>query len=375
MAAQTDFRPLANPALRGMRAYDPGHDIPALRADFAERGGLLEMGSNENCYGHSQRVHAALATQTRMLHRYPDPAGTALKAAIARTHGIDPDEIALGNGSHELLMQLAQVFAGPQDEVLVSRYCFAVYPIAARATGARLVVAEALPPSAGMPMGHDLSAMAACIGPNTKLVFFANPNNPTGTWFSSADLDAFLAKVPPDVLVVADEAYIEYVTDPSLVSALVLRVRYPNLIVSRTFSKAHGLAGLRAGYLVADPSIVSLLEPIRESFNLNTLALAAAEAALSDAAHLHHVRDRNAVERDWLAAGLAGFGLPSLPSQTNFLLVRFGERTAAIEQALLDRGVVVRPMAGYGLGEHLRITVSTRAENQRLLDALQEVLP
>lgn len=375
MAAIPDFTALANPALRCLRAYDPGHDIPALRTRFAGTGGLLEMGSNENCYGPSQSVHAALASQWTSLHRYPDPSGKALKSAIAATHGIDAAEIALGNGSHELLMQLAQVFAGPEDEVLVSRYCFAVYPIAATAVGARLVLAEALPADADMPLGHDLAAMAAGIGARTKLVFFANPNNPTGTWVSSAALEAFMANVPPHVLVVADEAYIEYVTDTGLASALALRNRYPNLIVSRTFSKAHGLAGLRAGYLVADPAIVRLIEPIRESFNLNAMALAAAEATLSDPMHLEIVRERNAIERDRLATGLAGLGLQVLPSQTNFLLVHFGTRAAAVERALFDRGVILRPMGGYGLGEYLRITVCTRAENQRLLDALQAVMP
>jgi histidinol-phosphate aminotransferase len=374
MAAIPDFTALANPALRCLRAYDPGHDIPALRGRFAACGGLLEMGSNENCYGPSQSVHAALAAQSPSLHRYPDPAGKALKSAIAATHGIDPAEIALGNGSHELLMQLAQVFAGPEDEVLVSRYCFAVYPIAAMAVGARLLVAEALPADADMPLGHDLAAMAAGIGARTKLVFFANPNNPTGTWFSSAELEAFMANVPAHVLVVADEAYIEYVTDTGLASALSLRNRYPNLIVSRTFSKAHGLAGLRAGYLVADPAIVRLIEPIRESFNLNTMALAAAEAALSDPAHLDTVRDGNASERYWLTAALSNLGLRVLPSQTNFLLVHFGMRAAAIERALFDCGVILRPMGGYGLGEYLRITICARAENQRLLDALQAVM-
>lgn len=374
MAAVPDFRALANPPLRNLQAYDPGHDIPALRARFEHAGGLLELGSNENRHGPSALVHAALAAQLPLLHRYPDPSGKALKAAIAALHGVTAGEIALGNGSHELLMQLAQVFAGPEDEVLVSRYCFAVYPIAAQAAGARLAVAEALPADADMPMGHDLAAMASRIGPRTKLVFFANPNNPTGTWFSHAELATFMAKVPAHVLVVADEAYIEYSTDPGLVSALALRPRYPNLVVCRTFSKAYGLAGLRAGYLLADASVVRALEPIRESFNLNAMALAAAEAALADPAHLLRVRADNAQERAWLAAELAKAGLHALPSQTNFLLTHFGARTPAIEQALLARGVILRPMAGYGLAEYLRITVSDRAENSRLLAHLAEVL-
>lgn len=369
----SDFRSQAVPAIRALKAYDPGHDIPALRLQFAESTGLLELGSNENCYGHSPRVHAALAAQMQMLHRYPDPSGKALKTAIAGHHGVDPDQILLGNGSHELLMQLAQVFAGPGDEVLVSRYCFAVYPIATQAVGADLMVAEPFAAGTGMPLGHDLAAMAAAIGARTKLVFFANPNNPTGTWFSSNALEAFMAEVPEHVLVVADEAYIEYATAPELDSALALRARFPNLIIARTFSKAYGLAGLRAGYLLADASVVQAMEPVRESFNLNAFALAAAEAALADGAHIEAVRKGNAGERLWLAAGLAGIGVPVLPSQTNFLLADFGGQTRRVEAALLQLGIVVRPMGGYGLHGHLRITVGTRDENMRLLEALKAV--
>lgn len=374
MAEPSDFRARATPAIRALTAYDPGHDIPALRKRFAGCGGLLELGSNENAYGPSPAVAEAMQAVLPALHRYPDPAGKALKAAIARRHGVREEQILLGNGSHELLMQLAQVFSGPGEDIVASRYCFAVYPIAAQAAGARLVLAEAFGEHADMPLGHDLDALAAAITPATKLLFFANPNNPTGTWFSSAQLAGFLARVPPEVLVVADEAYIEYVTDPELASAMALRARFPNLAVARTFSKAYGLAGLRAGYLVADATVVQAMEPVRESFNLNAMALAAAEAALADAVHLESVRARNAAERARLAQALTNLGLTVLPSQTNFLLVRFGPDTAAIEQALFARGVILRPMAGYGLGGYLRITVATPAENDRLLVTLREVL-
>jgi histidinol-phosphate aminotransferase len=368
-----DFKSQAVPAIRALKAYDPGHDIPALRMQFADATGLLELGSNESCYGHSARVQAALAAQMPLLNRYPDPSGKALKAAIAMQHGVDPNQILLGNGSHELLMQLAQVFAGPGDEVLVSRYCFAVYPIATQAAGANLVVVEPYASDASMPLGHDLAAMAAAITVRTKLVFFANPNNPTGTWFSLNALEAFMAKVPEHVLVVADEAYIEFATAPELDSALALRSRFPNLIIARTFSKAYGLAGLRAGYLIADASVVQAMEPVRESFNLNAFALAAAEAALADGAHIDAVCTRNASERQWLATGLAEIGISVLPSQTNFLLASFGEQTERVEAALFTRGIIVRPMGGYGLHDYLRITVSTRDENQRLLDALKDM--
>lgn len=367
------FSNLAVPAIRALKAYDPGHDIPALRQHFANSTGLLELGSNENCYGPSPQVHAAIAAQMTALHRYPDPSGKALKAAIATLHGVNTNQILLGNGSHELLMQLAQVFAGPGDDIVVSRYCFAVYPIASQAAGANLIVAESLPLVSEMPLGHNLDAMAAAITERTKLVFFANPNNPTGTWFSSIALEAFLAKVPEQILVVADEAYIEYADAPELHSALALRKRYPNLIIARTFSKAYGLAGLRAGYLLADASVVQAMEPVRESFNVNALALAAAEAALADLAHTDLVRERNASERQWLSDELQRIGISSLPSQTNFLLTNFGENTASIEAALFQRGIILRPMGGYGLNDYLRITVSTRDDNRRLLAALMDL--
>lgn len=369
-----DFKTLANPAMRTLLAYDPGHDIPALRRRFADAGGLLELGSNENCYGPSPLVAPGLQAELDTLFRYPDPAGKALKQALSEKLGIPVESIALGNGSHELLMQLAQVFAAPGDDVLVSRYCFAVYPIAAKAAGARLVTVEANPPGHAMPLGHDPDALLSGITANTKMICFANPNNPTGTWFSFERLAGFLAEVPADVLVVVDEAYIEYVTDPEIRSALTLIGDYPNLIVTRTFSKAYGLAGLRAGFAVAHPEIIKLMEPIRESFNLNAIALQAARLALSDEPHIDKIRAGNAIERDWMRARLADLGVEVLPSQANFVLARFGVRTAAIENALFQRGVMVRPMSGYGLGDYLRITLASRGENQRFIDTLQEVM-
>jgi histidinol-phosphate aminotransferase len=374
MPMPIDFKALANPALRTLLAYDPGHDIPALRKDFADSGGLLELGSNENCYGPSPRIHKCVQEELDSLFRYPDPAGKALKLALSEKLGVPVECIALGNGSHELLMQLAQVFAAPEDEVLVSRYCFAVYPIAAKAAGAHLVVAEANPQAHEMPLGHDLDSLLAGITAKTKMICFANPNNPTGTWFSFERLAWFLAGVPENVLVVVDEAYLEYATAPEIQSALALIGDHPNLIVTRTFSKAYGLAGLRAGFAVAHRDVISLMEPIRESFNVNAIALHAARIALSDEAHLARVSADNACERDWMMEQLKALNLDVLPSQTNFVLACFGERTDAIESALFVRGVMVRPMNGYGLGDYLRITLGSRAENRRFIDTLQQVM-
>ncbi|KFL37949.1 histidinol-phosphate transaminase [Arenimonas donghaensis] len=365
------FSALAQPGLQRLRAYDPGLDLVALRQAHP---GLVELGSNENALGPSPAAVAAAVAALDDAHRYPDPIGGGLKRALAAHHGVSPGQLMLGNGSHELLMMLGQTFAGPGLDVLASQFGFAVYALAARAAGADLVQAPALPAGHAMARGHDLDAMAAAVGPRTRLVYLANPNNPTGTWVPATALEAFLARLPPTVLVVVDEAYMEYATEPGLVSAVGLLARFENLVVTRTFSKAHGLAGLRLGYLLAAPGLVAVLERLRESFNVNGPALAAGEAALADTGHVERVRQANASEREALADALRARELAVSPSQTNFLLVGFGADAAAVEQGLVARGVVPRPMAGYGLPGCLRITVGLRDQNRKLLQALDEVL-
>jgi histidinol-phosphate aminotransferase len=372
--AAPDFEALAQPGIRRLRAYDPGHDIVALRRKFVDAG-LLELGSNENSLGASPLACAAFLAAAAELHRYPDPLGTDLKAALAAHLSLDSAQILLGNGSHELLMMLAQVFAGPSAGVVASEFGFAVYAIAAQAAGAEFSRVAAMPEDAAMPRGHDLAAIAASISDASRLVYLANPNNPTGTWFSTADLDGFLSRLKPEVLVVVDEAYLEYVDDPALVSAINLLPKYPNLVVTRTFSKAYGLAGLRVGYACAHPELLKVLERVRESFNVNGAGLLACAAAVSDQQHLQAIRVGNASERQWFASQLRQRGLGVAPSQTNFLLADFGRPAAAIESALVHAGVVLRPMVGYGLPTCLRITVSKRAENLQMLKALDGVLP
>lgn len=368
-----DFDALANAGIQGLRAYDPGHDIVALRQRFPNAA-LLELGSNESPYGPSPKAREALLECLRELHRYPDPLGTALKQSLARHHSLDASQVFLGNGSHELLMMLAQAFAGPDAGVVASEFAFAVYAIAAQAAGAKYAKAPALPALDLMSCGHDLAAVAATVEESTRIVYLANPNNPTGTWFGTAALDDFLSQLRGDILVIVDEAYLEYVTDPALVSAISLLPKYPNLVVTRTFSKAYGLAGLRVGYACAHADLLRVLERVRESFNVGTPGLAACAAALADQAHLRSVARENAGEREWLAARLRERGLSVGPSQTNFLLVDFGHEAAPLETKLVGRGVVLRPMVGYGLASCLRVTVGTRQENQRLLAALDEVL-
>jgi histidinol-phosphate aminotransferase len=368
-ADEAFFAALAQPGIRGLRAYDPGHDLVALRA---RHDLLVELGSNENPQGAAPAARIALLDAMHQIHRYPDPLGGDLKRALAERIGIAPARLMLGNGSHELLMQFAQVFAGPGDDIVASQYGFAVYALAAQAAGATLRQAPAFPRGHAMARGHDLEAIASLLTPRTRIVYLANPNNPTGTWFGRDAFDAFITRVPGDVLVVVDEAYAEYgeADGEDYASALQWQASYRNLVVTRTFSKAHALAGLRVGYAVAHAGLVAVMERVRESFNVNSVGLAAAQAVLGDEEHLRWSLARNAEQRALLAAALRERGWFVHPSLTNFLLVEFGERTPAIEAGLLAQGVVVRPMAGYGLPDCLRITIGDAGENRRLLAAL-----
>jgi histidinol-phosphate aminotransferase len=364
-----DASRLANRTTQVLRAYDPGHDLPALRLRFGAQ--LAELGSNENPLGPSAQALSAMRAALPEVFRYPDPAGGALKRALAERNGCSIGEVALGNGSHELLMLLAQCFADESSSVVYSQYGFAVFPIATAAVGASARCVDALPgdhPDA--PYGHDLEALAGAVDASTRLVFLANPNNPTGTWFGDAELERLLARVPQTALVVVDEAYFEYVDARGVGSAVRLLERHPNLVITRTFSKAHALAGLRVGYLLADASVVAVLERLRESFNVNAVALAAAEASLADPDHLRHVCHWTRSEREWLGGHLHRRGYRVVPSQTNFLLIDLGSDAGDVEQRLFEHGVVVRPMRAYGLGHTLRISIGTRSENEKLLAAL-----
>lgn len=364
-----DATRLANSSVAKLRAYDPGRDLPALRERFG--ASIAELEANENPLGPSPRAVAAMRAALPQACRYPDPRGLALKHVLADQLGTTVECLALGNGSNELLLLLAQCFADPQHSIVFSEFAFAVYPIAAAAVGARAVRVPALPRGhRTAPCGHDLAAIAKAVRRDTRIVYLANPNNPTGTWFGDAAMAGFLARIPHDVLVVMDEAYHEYADAPGLTTALALAEAYPNLVVTRTFSKAYGLAGLRVGYLVAHPSVIAVLERLREPFNVNSVALAGATAAMRDRAWLTRVHAFNLRERAWLRDQLLQRGWRCLPSQTNFLLCMPSRDAAELERRLCDRGVIVLPMAGYGLPRALRITVGSRAENRRLLKAL-----
>lgn len=364
---------LASPAVRTLAPYVPGKPIEELERELGICG-IVKLASNENPLGPGPRALAAMVAAARETGFYPDGNGFVLKQAIAKRHGCDVGNVTLGNGSNDVLVLLAETFLTHDDEAVYSQYAFAVYPIAVQATGATARVADARNSKDAMPLGHDPDAMLRLITDRTRLVFFANPNNPTGTWVDADRLKKFIAAVPETALVVIDEAYIEYTQGAAFPDASAWLGEFPNLVVTRTFSKAYGLAGLRVGYALSHPDVADLLNRARQPFNVNAIALAAAVAALED---VEHLRDSVALNSDGMAQLKSGFdrlGLAYLPSAGNFLLVDCGRPAVPVYDALLRQGVIVRPVGAYGLPNHLRITIGTSQQNQRMLTALQQTL-
>lgn len=364
-----DFLALARPGVQKLSPYVPGKPIEELAREFdLDPAQIIKLASNENPLGPAPMALKAIQQALPDLTRYPDGNGFALKQALSVRFGFDLSMITLGNGSNDILELLTRAFVAPEHEVIFSQHAFAVYPIVTQAVGARAVEVPA------RDWGHDLDAMAAAITPATRMIFIANPNNPTGTWVSRAALEAFFDRVPERVLVVLDEAYTEYVEDNQTHNGFDYVARYPNLIVSRTFSKAYGLAALRVGYCVSSPVIADVLNRVRQPFNVNSLALVAAVASLSDNAYLDESRRANREGMTQLEQGFRDLGLSWIPSRGNFVAVDLDREAAPIYQGLLRRGVIVRPVAGYGMPNHLRVTIGLPAENERFLDALAKAL-
>ena len=354
--------------VRRIARYVPGKPVEELAREFGlDPQAIVKLASNENPRGPSPRVLAAVAAAAADLTRYPDGNGFALKAALAQRFDVRPEGIVLGNGSNDVLELVAHAFLRPGDDAVYAQHAFAVYPLATQARGARGIEVPA------KAFGHDLAAMHAAITPQTRVVFVANPNNPTGTWLPPEDIRAFVAAVPRDVVVVLDEAYNEYLDPAQQANATAWIDAFPHLVVSRSFSKAYGLAALRVGYGVAAPAVADLLNRVRQPFNVNALAQAAAVAALADVAYVDESRALNAAGMQQLARGLAALGRRMLPSHGNFVLVHVGD-APRVYDALLRQGVIVRPVANYGLPEWLRVTVGLPAENERFLVALASAL-
>ncbi|MGY6588527.1 MAG: histidinol-phosphate transaminase [Wenzhouxiangella sp.] len=368
-----DFTDLAVPGVRQLKPYIPGKPTAELEREYGVSNSI-KLASNENPLGASPRAIEAIRGELDDLWLYPDANGFELKQALAARHGVDPSCITLGNGSNDVLVFLAQVFLQPGLEAVFSQYCFAVYPIATQMVGATAKVAPALPADHVMPLGHDLRALYERVGPDTRLVMVANPNNPTGTWLDGARLKDFVASLPPHVICVVDEAYTEYAESDRLGDASTWLDECPNLVVTRTFSKAYGLAGLRVGYALSNPGISDLLNRVRPAFNVNSLALTAARAALDDQAFIDHSREVNSAGLVQLGEGLGHLGARVVPSAANFVLAEFDRSGAELNEQLLRAGIIVRPVANYGLENYLRITVGTEAQNQRVLAALGTIL-
>jgi histidinol-phosphate aminotransferase len=350
--------------IRAIAPYVGGKPIEEVARELdLDPATIIKLASNENPRGASPKVQAAIAAAVADLTRYPDGNGFALKTALASRLHLAPEQIVLGNGSNDVLELVTQAFLRPGDHAVYSQYAFIVYPLATQARGARGIEVPA------KDHGHDLDAMLAAVTRNTRVVFIANPNNPTGTWLAGDFVERFIAAVPRDVIVVLDEAYNEFLDPSERTDSSAWISQYANLVVSHTFSKAHGLAALRVGYGVMDAAIADLLNRVRQPFNVNSLAQAAALAALDDTQYVEDSRVLNRDGRQHLEAGLRALGLHYLPSRGNFVLFEAGN-AMAVYQALLREGVIVRPVANYGLPAWLRVTVGTPRENDRFLASL-----
>ncbi len=357
----------AAPGLASLKPYVPGKPLSELERELGITGSI-KLASNENPLGPSERVKQALSAQIADLTRYPDGGGFELRGAIAKHHGVEPNRVTIGNGSNDVLDMIARVFLWPGRESLFSQHAFAVYPISSMAVGAALRVAPAV------DYGHDLDAMREMITDATGVVWIANPNNPTGTYLGESALRAFVESVPAHVVVVIDEAYFEYVQRQDYPDTSTWLNDFPNLIVTRTFSKAYGLASLRVGYGLSHPDMADLLNRVRQPFNVDSFAQAAAVAALGDQAYLEQSIALNDAGMQQLVDGVNKLGLSYIPSVGNFLTIDMGREAAPIDQALLRLGVVTRPIANYELPNHLRVSIGLPEENARFLSALEQVL-
>ena len=370
------MRPLVAPHLAALKAYIPGKPIEETEREYGVSG-IAKLASNENCLGPSPRALDAVRESLLQSHLYPDAGGFYLKERICSylsAYGVGPQNLVLGNGTNEILTLLVRAFVGEGEAGLIAWPSFVVY---------RLALAGQNRQEVSVPLredlGYDLPAMADALEQSEtpiKVVFLANPNNPTGRYFGQVELDAFLARVPEDVVVVLDEAYAEYVQESDYPEGMRLALSRPRTIVTRTFSKAYGLAALRVGYAVCDPEIADVLNRLREPFNVNSVGQQAAMAALDDAEHVQRSIEHNQEELPKIQSALEKMGILVTPSVCNFVLMHLPEgfpTMAEVNEGLLQRGVIVRPVANYGLPRSARVTIGTEAENQRFLHALEEI--
>ena len=363
-----DICELAPAYIRAIAPYQPGKPIGELARELElDPDNIIKLASNENPLGVSPLAMQAMQAALADIARYPDGNGFELKVALARRYGVDIAQIVLGNGSNDVLELAARAFLTPFLEAIYAQHAFAVYPLATQAVGATGIEVPA------REFAHDLDAMLRAVTPRTRLVFLANPNNPTGTLMRSAELHGFLRAVPRQVVVVLDEAYNEYIPDALKSDSIGWLAEFPNLIVTRTFSKAYGLAGLRVGYAFAHPGVADLMNRVRQPFNVNSISLAAAAAGLGDHEFVRRSFELNQTGMQRVTAGLTQLGLEYIPSHGNFVSFKVGD-AAGVFQRLLKRGVIVRPIAGYGMPDYLRVSIGLETENERFLEALRQSL-
>lgn len=354
--------------VRAIAPYQPGKPISELAREYGlDETSIVKLASNENPLGTSPRAMAAMRSALDKVGRYPDGNGYELKQAISRRIGVAQDAIVLGNGSNDILELAARAFLAPGASAVFSRHAFAVYPLATQASGATALEVPA------RDFGHDLDAMARAVREDTRIVFIANPNNPTGTWVPPQTVRTLLDKVPTNVLIVLDEAYYEYLPAAQQADSVSWLNRYSNLLVCRTFSKAYGLAGLRVGYGLAHPQVADLMNRVRQPFNVSSVAQAAAVAALDDDEFVNRSFEMNRSGMQQIVSGLERLGLQSIASHANFVSVRVGN-APQVFQDLLRSGVIVRPIGSYSMPEHLRVSIGLESENARFLEALEEVI-
>lgn len=366
--APTSIQP-ANQGIANIAPYQTGKPIDELKRELG-LDNIVKLASNENPLGASPLAMQAVRDELAEVGRYPDGSGYKLKTKIAETFDVDMAQVTLGNGSNDILELVARTFVSPENSVIYSQHAFAVYALATQAVGAEGIEVPA------KDFGHDLAAMAKAVRDDTRVIFLANPNNPTGTWFSESDFSTFMQAVPSRVLVVLDEAYVEYF--PEYFNSIKFLDQYSNLLISRTFSKAYGLASLRVGFALAAPEITDLINRVRQPFNVNSFALAAATAALGDHDFLNQTRTLNYDGMAQLEAGCTALGLSWIPSRANFISICVNtdvqRQGTKVFQDLLKIGVIVRPIAGYGMPEYIRVSIGTFEENKRFLEALAQVL-
>jgi histidinol-phosphate aminotransferase len=358
---------LATAGVQKLIPYQPGKPVSELQRELG-LDHIIKLASNENPLGPGPKALEAIQRTLPELARYPDGNGFDLKATLAAKLNVNMDQITLGNGSNEILELVARAFMTAASEVVFSQHAFAVYPIVTTAVGATAKVVKAL------NYGHDLEAMLNTVSAKTAVVFIANPNNPTGTYLSGSQLHSFVDALPAHVICVIDEAYFEYVQEPDYPDTLNWLKDYPNLLITRTFSKAYGLAGLRVGYGISNPELADILNRVRQPFNNNMLALSAAIGALNDEPFLQQAVSVNNKGMQQLLSGFAELGLEWIPSIANFVSVDLKRPALPVYEALLQKGVIVRPVANYELPNHLRISIGTEPENRFFITALTEVL-